>query len=474
VLDVDGRLFFVGSKGAIAQELWTSDRTVAGTTFLKDIRPGSMSSQIRNMTGMDGLLYFTANDGIHGIELWRSNGTASGTVMVRDIRSDSVQDQPGSSDPQELTPVNGVLYFTADDGKNGVELWRTNGTAAGATKISELVSGLGSTRPTGLTAWNNSLLFSGNSALGRELWRVRSAPPVLSFSTTDVNYTEGQVPATLASDALLTDVDTSVFVGGQLTISIVNPKAGDEIRIAGSSLIGQVGSSVQYLNIGIGTTPPTISKTTLTVNLNLNATTSRVQELLRAVAFFSGSDSPSSVARNVRITLTDGEGGRLVRVRRVQVTPVNDTPSLDTSTSVSYQLNNSAGAAFAANALVTDVDSFSIDGGELQISVTGGDTQANRIFLSGTAFTIDNNGNLLRAGVIVGALNSNAGLGANSFRVIFNSNARLGHAQLLLRSLRFGTVASTSNEDRQLTISLSDGDGGLGTVIRNVIVKVTS
>jgi hypothetical protein len=120
------------------------------------------------------------------------------------------------------------------------------------------------------------------------------------------------------------------------------------------------------------------------------------------------------------------------------------------------------------------VDSFSIDGGELQISVAGGDTQKNRIFLSGTAFTIDVSRNLLRAGVVVGSLNPNAGLGVNSFRVIFNSNARLGHAQQLLRSLRFGTVASTSNQDRQLTISLSDGDGGLGTVIRNVIVKVTS
>jgi ELWxxDGT repeat protein len=394
--------------------------------------------------------------------------------MVRDIRTGSVQDQPGSSDPRELTPINGVLYFTADDGKNGVELWRTNGTAVGATKIAELVSGPGSTQPRGLTAWDNSLLFSGNSAIGRELWRVRSAPPAFSFSTTDVVFTEGQAPAPLTPDAILTDADTSVFVGGQLTISIVNPKAGDEIRMAGSSLIVQVGSSVQYLNIGIGTTPPTISKTTLTVKLNLNATTSRVQELLRAVAFFSGSESPSSAVRSVRMTLTDGEGGKMVRGRSVQVVPVNDTPSIEVSPTVSYQRNASVGVAFAANALVTDVDSFSIDGGELQISVAGGDTQKNRIFLSGTAFTIDVSRNLLRAGVVVGSLNPNAGLGVNSFRVIFNSNARLGHAQQLLRSLRFGTVASTSNQDRQLTISLSDGDGGLGTVIRNVIVKVTS
>ncbi len=474
VLDVDGRLFFVGSKGAIAQELWTSDRTAAGTLFLKDIRPGSFSSQISNMTRMDGLLYFTANDGVHGIELWRSNGTASGTVMVRDIRTGSIQDQPASSEPRELTSINGVLYLTANDGKNGVELWRTNGTATGVTKISELVSGTGSTAPRGLTAWENSLLFSGNSALGRELWRVRSAPPVLSFSTTDVVFSEGQAPAKLVPDAGLTDADTSLFVGGHLTISIINPRASDEIRLADSFFVVQAGSSVQYLNIGIGTIPSTVSKTTLTVNLNLNATISRVQELIRSVAFFSGSESPSSAVRYVRITLTDGEGGKMSRARRVQVIPVNDTPSIDVVASVSYQRNNSSGVAFAANTVVTDIDSFSIEVGELRISVTGGDTQKNRIFLSGTAFTIDGSGNLLRAGVIIGLLNPNAGLGVNSFRVTFNSNARLGHAQQILRSLRFGTVASTSNQDRQLTISLHDGDGGLGTVIKDVIVKVTS
>ena len=473
-IDVDGRLFFVGSKGAIAQELWTSDRTASGTVFVKDIRPGSFSSQISNMTGMDGSLYFTANDGVHGFELWRSNGTTAGTVMVRDIRTGFVQDQPGSSDPRELTPLNGVLYFSADDGKNGVELWRTNGTSGGATKITELVPGSGSTQPRGLVAWNNSLLYSGNSALGRELWRVHSASPSLSFSTTDVVFTEGQTPAPLLPDAILTDADTSVFIGGQLTISIVNPKVGDEIRIDGSSFIGQVGSSVQYLNIGIGTIPPTVGKTTLTVNLNLNATTLRVQELIQAVAYVSSSESPSTAARYVRITLTDGEGGKLARSRRVQVIPVNDTPSIEVSPSVSYQRNNTAGVAFAANALVTDVDSFSLDGGELQISVAGGDRQRNRIFLTGTGFTIDGSGNLLRAGVIIGLLNPNAGLGANSFRVTFNSNARLGHAQQILRSLRFGTVASTSNQDRQVTISLKDGDGGLGTVVRNVIVNVTS
>ena len=34
---------------------------------------------------MNNELYFNANDGNNGYELWKSDGTASGTVMVKDI-----------------------------------------------------------------------------------------------------------------------------------------------------------------------------------------------------------------------------------------------------------------------------------------------------------------------------------------------------------------------------------------------------
>ena len=68
------------------------------------------------MAGVGPTLYFISDVG--GTEqLWKSNGTAAGTVMVKDINP------IGSSHPRFLTYVNGALYFTANDGSNGWELW---------------------------------------------------------------------------------------------------------------------------------------------------------------------------------------------------------------------------------------------------------------------------------------------------------------------------------------------------------------
>ena len=100
-----------GSAGTASVVWWTSDGTAAGTALVKDIRPGSASSDPRWFAAVGGTLFFAADDPVKGGELWKSDGTAGGTVLVKDIRPGSA-----SSSPQKLTAVGTTLFFTADEG----------------------------------------------------------------------------------------------------------------------------------------------------------------------------------------------------------------------------------------------------------------------------------------------------------------------------------------------------------------------
>lgn len=117
-------------------------------------------------------LYFSADDGSSGRELWKSDGTSSGTKRVKDIR-------PGSngSNPLELVNIGGLLLFTANDGTHGRELWKTNGTAAGTKLLNDIRTGSGTSDPGDLTAAGGLVFFSAkNGAQGRELWKSNGTP----------------------------------------------------------------------------------------------------------------------------------------------------------------------------------------------------------------------------------------------------------------------------------------------------------
>jgi len=115
--------------------------SLATIDMVRDINFDSSGSSIANAVEVGGLLYFAANDGSHGSELWRSDGTAAGTYMLKDIKSGSA----GSS-PAYLTNVNGMLFFVADDGIHDAELWKSDGTEAGTVLVKDINPNGGNTR----------------------------------------------------------------------------------------------------------------------------------------------------------------------------------------------------------------------------------------------------------------------------------------------------------------------------------------
>ena len=60
----------------------------AGASLLVCGDPDTPPSRPSGFAGVAGTLFFNADDGIHGRELWKSDGTKAGTVLVKDIDPD--------------------------------------------------------------------------------------------------------------------------------------------------------------------------------------------------------------------------------------------------------------------------------------------------------------------------------------------------------------------------------------------------
>lgn len=126
-----------------------------GQVFKSFLIDSLHSSRVDNITAFGNRVFFTADDGIHGTELWTTDGTDSGTVLVKDIFAGS-----GSSSPAELIPFGDKLYFSANDSIHGQELWSTDGTDTGTVLVSDISPGEFGSNPNEFIVLNGKLLFS--------------------------------------------------------------------------------------------------------------------------------------------------------------------------------------------------------------------------------------------------------------------------------------------------------------------------
>lgn len=133
---------------------------------LLDIVPGTFGSLPRYFTTLGSNCFFIANDGANGIELWKTDGTATGTSLFLDINSGI-----GNSSPDQLNVLGTQLTFAATHATLGRELFKSNGSTGSLILIKD-INTTGDSNPTNITNVGGELYFSANNgSIGQELWK---------------------------------------------------------------------------------------------------------------------------------------------------------------------------------------------------------------------------------------------------------------------------------------------------------------
>ncbi|MFM8474702.1 MAG: ELWxxDGT repeat protein [Planctomycetaceae bacterium] len=271
-----GRLLFttLSTNGEVL--LWRTDGTTAGTTVVTTILSYDYESPELIADEAGSLAYFSIRAEIygqelprHGRELWRTDGTAEGTFLLRDIKPG-----PGSSNPVIQHSVGNIVFFTANNGLNGVELWYTNGTPTGTHLVADLQPGVAPLQLSDLTWFQNRLMIGGGLDADYELYELD-----------DFFITSGSFP-TFDEDQIFTT---------NITLPTTDPAASVRVSTSNSLLFP----------------PELIFLTGTGLNRVLNVT-----------------PAPNSSGTGV-ITLTIGEGDAAQELPiRLTVQPVNDAPTV--------------------------------------------------------------------------------------------------------------------------------------------------
>ena len=184
----DPELFLAGgqvravSRDFLGRELWLDDLDGGAPTLLADFYPGSEGSSLRDLTRVGDRVVFAANSPTFGLTLGTTDGTPQGTQLF-DIPTDGVGPVPdfltragdrvvfalttpdgtgrelgftdgtqagtewldlrtgsASSSPFDFAIIGDLTYFTAINNDDVRTLWRTDGTVAGTSEVTEVQS----------------------------------------------------------------------------------------------------------------------------------------------------------------------------------------------------------------------------------------------------------------------------------------------------------------------------------------------
>ena len=194
-----------------------SPTPLVSVVIRKDIGP--------NFTEVGEKLFFTAET---LQELWVTDGSAEGTFSIRNINLSG-----NGAQPQELTNINGTLYFSAIDSVHGRELWKSSGTEATTELVADATGDAGDGVPKPFRAGSRVLVIATTNEYGREIYAVDK--PVYTLSLMDAAIDENS-----PVDAVVGDLFLSNFAGLGLAFSLVGDQLDNsKFKIVGNQLLAR-------------------------------------------------------------------------------------------------------------------------------------------------------------------------------------------------------------------------------------------
>ena len=293
LVEFNGKLYFSADDGESGRELFVSDGTAEGTQLLVDLNSGvddsnygsplPAGSNPGSLVELNGKLYFSANDGESGNNLFVSDGTAEGTQLLVDLSPSSSYDynfEPNPYEPFDLVKFENKLYFAAN-GESGNELFVTDGTRDGTQLVADINIGSGGSYPSGFSVVGDELFFSANNGqIGTELYKLtlEDDTAVEMVGNEENNTLLGSdraenIEGRGGDDILFGDSGNDFLVGGDGNDSLgggtgndtLNGGIGDDFLVGGTgndildggigfdTLFGDAGEDVFVLRAGDGT-----------------------------------------------------------------------------------------------------------------------------------------------------------------------------------------------------------------------------
>ncbi len=369
----------------------------AGGDRITDIDSGAVEGiAITSTTNGNGSWEYSTNGG----STWSAVGTVSNSSALLLRSTDWVRFVPNGQNA-----TTGDMTFRA---------WDQTGATAGqqGTKVDTSTNG------------GTSAFSSATEVASITVTAINDIPIIAGLDGDVRAYTEDSAAVLLGSTTGITDVDSTDFNTGTLTVSFIagSDSAEDVLGIrnegTGAGQIGVSGANVTFGGVTIGTWTGGSSGSNLVIAFNANANATNAAALINNLTYLNTDNAnPTTTTRNIRVVLTDGDGGTSVNNdTTMTVATANDNPLAITDTAAAVEAggiaNGTAGTNPTGNVLTNDTDVDTGDtktvtgvvagtagsaAGSVASSVTGTYGSINIAADGSYTYTVDNNNSSVQA-----------------------------------------------------------------------------